>query len=420
MALEKVRITGKYANTQLTARTMINGNEMVLTEDFFLVSAATFETDPAYKGKHILKYEFSPMNKFVEIVYDHQDRELPDKKEQPRTYSETVEWNELNKRKRLAVTEFWARHNQVQHKTEFKNNFTPNLQPIAEIEIVTQRARNFHLSDRKKVMIFRMVDEMSWQDQYDLALYYNPASFGKRRSEVLNELLGLRGIGTDKASTGGMLWQGNNADDFLANYHNNPTVAMKIYVSKAVALKVLEQGTGGLYMNGGATFVGKDIQDAVIFFSKELQLYTNIVQPEVNKLSALPEDDLGDIIPIQGKPVKQDNEIRNAAKTASYIDNMKMVAKEWTELGGKGSKGYNEMVAELPKLREAAELKRQEQALPTTGLLEAIDPLATDRIDLLKEIAEEEGVPSWQLYKKPEVLREKIKEHRDKKIKENV
>jgi hypothetical protein len=67
---------------------------------------------------------------------------------------------------------------------------------------------------------------------------------------------------------------------------------MKIYISKAERLGILKRGEhNALYMQSG-TFVGNTIDEAVVYFSKDGQSYTNIIQPEVNKLSMLPEDDM--------------------------------------------------------------------------------------------------------------------------------
>lgn len=420
---EKLRITSRLQNTEFTAQTIINGTWYVLTENFVMTTSAEFESNPQFRNENVLSVKFTPLNKIWEFEYDTEDKPLPPRpkfnEDDPETYNVMQayemlrEENEMNRRKRIAVREFFSRHMQLEHGTDFQNGHAPSTEPVGIVEIVTQKSRLMHLADRKKTQVFAIVDGMSWQEQYDLALYYAPELAGKRRSEVLHGLIGLKGIGTKESHLGGRLWQkGINgrvtlADDFLANYSNNPTVVVKIYVNKAIALGVIVKTTNGLYLKG-TTFVGRDTDDAVIYFSKDIDAYINVVQPEVNRLSNLPEDDMGEPKLEAYTKSKFATQKQNADSSSSYHGHMDMLKDDYKALTGKEAsktiryEEIKEVVTELKK--KDSEPMGQTEVLSTTIDIDNITDL-----DKLKEYAKTLNVPGYQAYKSVNALRDKIK-----------
>lgn len=420
---EKLRITSKLQNTEFTAQTIINGTWYVLTENFVMTTSAEFESNPQFRNENVLSVKFTPLNKIWEFEYDTEDKPLPPRpkfnEDDPETYNimqayEMLrEENEMNRRKRIAVREFFSRHMQLEHGTDFQNGHAPSTEPVGIVEIVTQKSRLMHLADRKKTQVFAIVDAMTWQEQYDLALYYAPELAGKRRSEVLHGLIGLKGIGTKESHLGGRLWQkGINgkmtlADDFLANYSNNPTVVVKIYVNKAIALGVIVKTTNGLYLKG-TTFVGRDTDDAVIYFSKDIDVYINVVQPEVNRLSNLPEDDMGEPQLEAYVKSKFATQKQNADSSTSYHKHMDMLRDDYKSLTGKEPsktiryEEIKEVVTELKK--KDSEGVGQTEVLSTTLDIDNITDL-----DQLKDYAKSINVPGYQAYKSVNALRDKIK-----------
>ena len=420
---EKLRITSRLQNTEFTAQTIINGTWYVLTENFVMTTSAEFESNPQFRNENVLSIKFTPLNKIWEFEYDTEDKPLPPRpkfnEDDPETYNVMQayemlrEENEMNRRKRIAVREFFSRHMQLEHGTDFQNGHAPSTEPVGIVEIVTQKSRLMHLADRKKTQVFAIVDAMSWQEQYDLALYYAPELAGKRRSEVLHGLIGLKGIGTKESHLGGRLWQkGINgrvtlADDFLANYNNNPTVVVKIYVNKAIALGVIVKTTNGLYLKG-TTFVGRDTDDAVIYFSKDIDAYVNVVQPEVNRLSNLPEDDMGEPQLEAYTKSKFATQKQNADSSTSYHKHMDMLKDDYKALTGKEASKtirYEEIKEVVTELRKKdSEHMGQTEVLSTTIDIDTITDL-----DKLKEYAKTINVPGYQAYKSVNALRDKIK-----------
>ncbi len=420
---EKLRITSKLQNTDFAAQTIINGTWYVLTDNFVMTTSAEFESNPQFRNENILSIKFTPQNKTWEFEYDTEDKPLPPRPkfneddpnsyEEMQAYEDLREYNEMNRRKRIAVREFFSRHMQLEHGTDFQNGHAPSTEPIGIVEIVTQKSRLMHLADRKKAMVFSVVDEMSWQEQYDLALYYAPELAGRRRSEVLHGLVGLKGIGTKEAHLGGKLWQKASngkmtlADDFLSNYKNNHTVVVKIYVNKAIALGVIVRTTNGLYLKGN-TFVGRDADDAVIYFSKDIDSYINVVQPEVNRMNNLPEDDLfNDKLEVYTKSSFATQKLNNDS-TKMYQEHINMLRDDYKNLTGKEPSKtikYNEIqevVAELKK-------KEAEGVAPSKVLELSVDFENITDLESLKEYAKGLSIPGYQAYKSLAALKDKIR-----------
>jgi len=424
---EKVRISSLITNTILYGKTMIDGQWQILTDDFQQMSLYEFETNVEHKGKKMFTFNFSESSKNFDYVYDTVDKPLipkPDVKSavteadhdriaEVNLKNQSIEKeNLLNRRKRLATTNFFARHGQISQRTPFNNGHYCTSQPIAEIEIITQIAKNNYRNDLKVAKAFVKIAAMSWRDQYDAAIYYAPEVFGKRRSEVLNKFIGLKGRGTKEAYMGGVLWQGTNLTDFLQNYSNNPTVVMKIYISKAIESKLLSRTTTGIYMNQ-STFVGRTIDECVVYFSSDMQSYTNYIQPEVDKLCGLPEDDLTEdtIVPTISNFEKKD---LAANKQQDWKEARRNQIMEAESLGIADPNNYKQ--ADLQVIIDAKKAKNnaieQAEQLPTVVLEQQIDDLLTEDIDKLKEIGAAEGINGLGHWKDIEKVRKKIREHR--------
>jgi len=425
---EKVRISSLITNTILYGKTLIDGQWQVLTEDFQQLSLHDFETNKDHIGKKMWTFNFSEAAKSFDYEYDTKDKPLLPKPEKGSTPEKeyhdrvaevnaynlrTEEYNLLNRRKRLATTNFFARHGSIQHKTNFDNGHHTTSHPIAEIEIITQVARMNYLSDLKVAKAFVKFSSMPWREQYDASIYYAPDTFGKRRSEVLYRVIGLKGRGTKEAFMGGVLWQGNNLHDFLNNYENNPTVVMKVYISKAIEGKLLQRTKDGIYMNQ-STYVGRSIDEAVVYFSSDLQSYTNFIQPQVDKLFGLPEDDLAEEVIVPEVSDFRKKEIQ-AAKSEDWKEERRRQINQAEQLGIKDPNNYKQ--ADLQKLIDAALAKQsaieRHEATPTAQLSQMIDDLETLNLDKLKTLAASEGLPGWQLYKDVDKLREKLRAHRE-------
>lgn len=417
---EKLRITGFKANTEFMAKTLINGDWYVLTTDFYMMTEGEFKSNPAHKPKEILRVTFLPSKMSWEVEYNQDDVPLPVRPsikdgdeasyEALSSYERQKEENEWNRRVRIAVKEFFPRHNQLEHGTDFGNNYTPTGVTVGTLEIVTQKAKLHVNSDLLKVKVINAVMDMSYQEQYDLLLYYAPHLADKRRSEQLHGLIGLKGIGTEYAHLGGALWQkGKNGvthgEDFLKNYKKNPIVVTKIYVNKAIALGIITKGTGGLHLQGNV-FLGKDAEDAVVHFSKDIESYQNIIVPEVNKLSQLPEDDLSSSI--------KERYIKSSfAKTSNTTDqalngdtSFNLLNVRYLELTGRKANLVGRELAE--------EVARLEAKLAPPGdtelLIKKAEAINSEDIDVVRGYAKELGVPSWASFKDIDNLKKRIKE----------
>lgn len=417
---EKIRLTSLYQQTEFTAKTQINGEWKVLTETFREVSATTFETDPAFKHERILKISFTPQQKYWELEWDSEDIPLKplgkDASSEERFANDQLrEANEINRRKRIAAREFFPRHNQLAHGTDFNNGFSPNATPVATLEAVTQRGRLNHLKDRKKAKVFTMIDAMPWMEQYDLILYYAPdLCIGKRRSEMLHGLIGLKDVGTERAHTGGRMWQKNPsgkgilADDFLMNYKKTNHVVMKIYIEKAILLGIITRGVGGLYLQE-KTFVGKDSTEAVVYFSKDNVSYTNIVQTEVNANSELPEDDMVEQ-PVDMPEYKTEYQKKEDAKKNEAAERLRysQLIQRAERMSGKDVPQNKRSMSELEKYVEElqAELDTQSVAAvsPTIQLAAQVGDLNAMGMDELKAVAADMGLKPWAFSNKDKLI----------------
>ena len=423
---EKVRISSLITNTVLYGKTLIDGQWQILTEDFQQMSLYEFENNVEHRNKKLFTFNFSESSRNFDYTYYTKERPLipkPDLKDLKTEadhdrYAEIVRTNQtieaenlINRRKRLATMNFFGRHMQIQQKTSLGNGHFCTSQPIAEIEILTQVAKHNYQNDLKVAKAFIKVASMEWRKQYDAAIYYIPSVFGMRQSEVLNKFIGLKGRGTKEAYLGGALWQGNNLNDFLTNYDNNPTVVMKIYVSKAIQSKLLSQTRDGIYMNG-STFVGRTIDEAVVYFSGDMKSYTNYIQPEVDKICGLPEEDLKEeiIVPEFSDFMKKDT---SAQKTQDWKEERKAQIVEATLLGIKNPHEYKQ--ADLQVLVDAAKAKAnaiaKHEELPTVILQQEVDDLLTEDVDKLKKIASAEGL-NLTNWKDIDKIRNRIREHR--------
>lgn len=395
---------------------------MVLTQDWFLLTSDAHKTDATLKNKPLMDQTFTAQRQWFEYTFDTNDPAVPpkpkvdDDPEKFIAYNEAVYEFDINKRKRDATREFWGKHRQIKHKTDLRNGFKPDLPPVAYIEITSQTELNNHLKDVKWVEIFNRVKEYSDQELLDLCLYYSPANFGKTKGQILHGLLSLSHIGTDDHWKAGALFQKGVCDDFLNNYDpNNSTVSMKIYISKAIAMGIIVRTTGGYALQNG-TFVGKDVNDAVLYFSSDMASYTNIIQPEVNKNSALPDDDMADYVkPWKARTIHSaDKAVVQTAKNSAYNADFQRVKAEYESLGGKKGMGYNDMKEWIAnKHIENAEVEKAE-SLPTAALELEVEPWNTEDLNKLKKLGQKYNIAGYAMYQdNPESkakLRAKIKE----------
>lgn len=419
---QTIRITSNYLETTLAARSTIGGREMVLTEDWFQLTAEAHATDPTLKTKPLMDQVFTAQRKWFEYSFDTKDPIVPPKpkidstSEEHQIYNEAVLAFDTNKRKRDATREFWGKHRQIKHLTNLRNGFVPDLPPVASLEITSQTELDNHLKDRKFMEIFSRVTDFTTQELMDCCLYYKPVLYGKTKGQMLHGLLSLAHLGTDKQFFSGALFQEGVVDDFLNNYNpENPTIAMKIYVSKAMMMGIIVPTTGGYSLQNG-TFIGKDVNEAVVYFTADMQSYTNIIQPEVNAKSKLPEDDMADYV-APWSPVKihsADKAVVQTAKNSQYYADLTKVQDEYKRLGGREGLGYNDMKAWIAKKHIENDTVAKKEALPTASLELEIAPWETEDINKLKSLGKKYNIPGYAMYQdnadSKAKLRDKIKE----------
>lgn len=417
---EKIRITSKVKQTTLLAQSMINGIWQVLTPDFYQMSKTELETNPKFKGVPTLSREITPLAPFFEFEYDTEDiyPGLPARKDVPvddlPDYEIKREANELNRRKHESVKNFWLKHNQIEHAMDFGSPFKPTSEPIFYVEILTQKARNNFYLNRKRIEVWNRVMEMTWPEQYDLALYYEPSLANKRRSEVLSGLLELKGIGLPQNQCG-VLMRSPLMDDFLTKYKEGSITSMKVKVNKAIAMKILSLGKGGYYLDG-SMFVGKEVNDIISFFSRDMDSYNNNLLRAVNEKDKLPEDDIDTETPVKGvTKSKFIRDVETAKGTAEYYNYSASLRNLAEAIGIHTNRGTNELsVLVEKKVDELVEMMKEE-SLPTSKLEQTLNDLATKDINKLKTIARDEGVPHYDKYKSVDAIKDAIKAKRKEK-----
>lgn len=401
---QTIRITSTILETTLAARTIIGGKEMVLTDDWFQVSSDAYATDPVLKIKSLMNQEFTAQRKWFEYSFDTKDPVVPPKpkidatSEEHQIYNDAVYAFEINKRKRDATKEFWGKHRQIKHLTNLRNGFTPDLNPVATLEVTSQTELDNHLKDMKYMEIFNRVLEFTDQELLDCCLYYKPVLYGKTKGQMRHGLLSLAHIGTEKQFFSGALFQEGVADDFLNNYDpKNPTISMKIYVEKAIMMGIIVPTTGGFSLTNG-TFVGSNSTEAVVFFNADMQSYTNIIQPQVNALSKLPEDDMADYVaPWSARKIHSaDKAVVQTAKNAQYYSDLSQVQAEYKRLGGREGLGYNDMKAWIAQKNIENDALAKKEALPTAALEIELEPWKTEDLNKLKAIGKKLNMVGWQ------------------------
>lgn len=423
---QKLRITFTVESTILEMRSLISGRWEVLLDDFTQLSAEELANNPLYKGRSVFKIESSKQRRFWELDYDDSDLPILVKSDDVTDYmvQQSKDARELNKRKRIAAREFIVKHYNLENRTGIKNGHTPSGYCLGYVELLTAKDKAYHLLDRRKAEVFNVIDQLPYQEQYDIALYYAPHLALERRSSMLHGLIGLKGIGVPSESTkGGVMWQrcsngdSLNCDDFLENYHNNPTVSMKIYVNKAIALGLISKskGTSSGYWMNDATFVGKEVDDIVVYFTKDVHTYTNFIQPEVNKLGVLPEDDIKDYVPTsevtpRSKYEKENIQAKSYEQWKNYFSGM---CRELEAMGYLVP--WKIKTVELEMLLEGARARGAKanhgKDMPTRKLEEQVDPASKQTIEELKEEMKKRNIQGYAAVRNPDVARQKIQEH---------
>ena len=151
-----------------------------------------------------------------------------------------------------------------------------------------------------------------------------------------------------------------------------------------------------------------------MYFSGDLQSYTNFIQPQVDKLCGLPEEDLVEEVIVPEVSDYEKRELQKA-KSEDWKAERKRQIEEATLLGVTDPAAFGQ--SDLQKLIDAAKAKKKaierHEATPTAQLSRQIDDLDTLDIEILQSIAASEGVPGWQLYKDVDKLRAKIRSRRE-------
>jgi len=201
-----------------------------------------------------------------------------------------------------------------------------------------------------------------------------------------------------------------NADDFLLHYANNPTVVMKIYINKAISFGLLTLGNGGLYLNG-ATFCGRDANEAVVYFSKDMQSYTNIIQPEVNRMSQLPEDDMEEIETESYVKSSFMTQKLGAEKNHVHFAQQELMENEYFALMGRAPEKwwkFEQLKAKVEELRTRKNVVENIETLPTKKVEISLTPEISEDMEKLREVARGLDVPGYQSYRNIDKLRAAI------------
>ncbi len=303
----------EYVNVKgprrLICQTRIGNTYFVLTDRWRMMPLNEFAalTDKSEKIKEI---QFTPTNKEFRIEFFLKDPERlqPEEADKKWDIARIGEWQRAkdledrvimeNAAIRTAVFHFFGRHEQIKQLQPFGNAHVPSSEEF-EIDFISQKGRIYNLIDRKRIKAANLINEMSVSELIDCAMFYAPHLHGRRPSEIRNGLVGLRGIsmgtkeanGQNIAEPCGVLMSEPNLTDFLERYKPNGSNAVKIYVNKGIELKIISKTSTGYYINDGATCVGNEPDDVIQYMTRNVDEYLNWLQPQVNKLENLPEDD---------------------------------------------------------------------------------------------------------------------------------
>lgn len=278
---EQVTIAPKRAgqNTKLLCKTRIGREWFILTKNWKIIT-----NDQLGKGEfaneEMMEITFSRSRGSFRFAFDlHPERDKPEDK----SHIDDMQWRldrSLESDKHNAAFNFFAKHMQV----EVAGMKNPHLigEPMFIMDFVNHRTVNNCIKSDKKVAVYNKVNAMSLQDKMNLALYFMPALYGKRHSELKDKLINLET---------GLLMEEAMIEQVLEYDPKNITVAMRTYVNKAIQMGIITSGANGFYMQGN-NFIGTDEHEAMGYFLKDPASYNNVIVPAVNKLNKLPDDDL--------------------------------------------------------------------------------------------------------------------------------
>jgi len=160
----------------------------------------------------------------------------------------------------------------------------------------------------------------------------------------------------------------------------------------------------------------------VIYFSKDVATYMNLIQHEVNSRGiGLPEDDLGggDNAEVTLK-TRFEKTMTQTMNTDEYRADYARLEGEVLRITGKpvpdSKRKYADLKEHVAKLLENEFAAKGLNKLPTADLEKAVDPMNTYSLEELKEVAKNEGVKGWALYQDAAKLKAKIIEARAAQI----
>lgn len=417
---EVVTIAPKRAGstTQLMCCTKIGNDWFVLTKRWKIILKDQLGQGP-YKSDEMMVIPFTKQQNSWRFAFDlYPERDKPKGDD-----IDEIEWRterEAETDKYTAAFEFFAKHMQIQ-VTGMRNPFLKG-EPMYIMDFVNHRSINTCLSNDKKVAVYNKVNAMSLQEKLNLALYFMPSLYGKRHSEIKNELINLER---------GLLLSEAFIEQALSYDEKDMTVAMKTYVNKAIQMNIISQGQNGYYLLG-KDFVGTNELEAVGHFLRDPNSYNNVVVPQVNKMQKLPEDDLVFV---------QEDLAKRLAVIRDYEKNKESDRGEWQAKYAKtiaeakamgiknaDNKTYTTLMDEMERIKrgdhkyispERAE-KNKVSVAPNMSIPpppppgSSIDKNDPDRLTKLKLRARELEIAGYGLYKDEDKLEAKIKEVEEK------
>ena len=329
-------------NTKLICRTRIGDKWFVLTDTYKLLTDDQMASRE-FSGEKVMEIPFNTVSRSFRFAFD---LITPDKPE-PDSGIDIVDWRNAKNAesdKYNAAFNFFAKHMQIE-VVGIKNPYLIG-EPMFIMDFLNHRSINNVLKARKKNEVFNRVNGMSLQQKLDLALNYMPSLYGKRHSEIMDQLVDF-----DK----GLLMQEAYIDDFLEKYNpNNLSVSMNTYVNKAIQIGLITKSNNQYFIHGNE-FVGTDVASIVGHFSKDPDTYNNFVIPKVNDAMKLPEDDLKIVIPDIGQRIAA---VREEQKNKKQADGVNQAAYEQLKAEAKAlgiknvdQKSYKKLADEVEAIK---------------------------------------------------------------------
>lgn len=312
------------STTKLTCTTQIGNKWFILSTDWKILPLDMMGK-PENLGKKVMVIDFSRQKGSYRFTFDM----FPQREKPTDSHIDKLAWQnerELETDKHAAAFNFFAKHMQVE-VIGMKNPYLKG-EAMFVMDFVNHRTINNCLNSDKKVAVYNKVNSMSFQEKMNMALFFQPNLYGKRHSEIKNELINWES---------GLLLQEAYIDEALKYNDKETTTAMRTYVNKAIQIGVLLQVPNGFAMKQGNVFVGQNEVEIMGYFLKDPASYNNVIVPSVNANNHLPEDDLVFVDHDLAKRLRVVGEYEASKETdrLEYLTKFQMMEAEAEALGVK-------------------------------------------------------------------------------------